>query len=132
RTSFRTSVPRLKAAGADIFFGDEAAVRSDYHTGTTWAPVSVTPVENDRCALQAQSDLCYQSEGTVAIHVHRRNRHRRCLHRVSEAPLLQGTTRTIFLVVDCYPVHRSAKVRNSSRNSIADCAYFACRPTRLT
>ena len=24
-----------KAAGAEIFFGDEAAVRSDYHTGTT-------------------------------------------------------------------------------------------------
>lgn len=33
-----------KAAGASIFFGDEAAVRTDYHSGTTWAPVGRTPV----------------------------------------------------------------------------------------
>jgi transposase len=33
-----------KAAGASIFFGDEASVRTDYHAGTTWAPVGRTPV----------------------------------------------------------------------------------------
>lgn len=32
------------AAGASIFFGDEASVRTDYHAGTTWAPVGRTPV----------------------------------------------------------------------------------------
>jgi len=31
-------------AGASIFFGDEAGVRTDYHSGTTWAPVGRTPV----------------------------------------------------------------------------------------
>jgi hypothetical protein len=31
-------------AGASIFFGDEAGVRSDYHSGTTWAPIGQTPV----------------------------------------------------------------------------------------
>ena len=31
-------------AGADIFFGDEASVCSDYHSGTTWAPKGKTPV----------------------------------------------------------------------------------------
>jgi len=31
-----------RAAGASIFFGDEAAVRTDHHAGTTWAPVEVT------------------------------------------------------------------------------------------
>ncbi|GLT22946.1 hypothetical protein GCM10007933_24070 [Zoogloea oryzae] len=44
----RHEFPRIrakaKAVVADIFFGDEAAVLSDYHTGTTWAPVGVTPV----------------------------------------------------------------------------------------
>ena len=30
--------PLALEAGADIFFGDEASVRSDYHAGTTWAP----------------------------------------------------------------------------------------------
>ena len=30
--------------GATIYFADEAGVRSDYHAGTTWAPVGRTPV----------------------------------------------------------------------------------------
>jgi transposase len=30
--------------GATILFGDEAGVRTDYHAGTTWAPVGRTPV----------------------------------------------------------------------------------------
>jgi transposase len=35
---------RAKAEGAVIFFADEASVRTDYHAGTTWAPVGRTPV----------------------------------------------------------------------------------------
>ena len=38
---------RLKArkAGAQIFFADEAGVRSNsHHSGTTWAPMGQTPV----------------------------------------------------------------------------------------
>lgn len=30
--------------GAELFFGDEAGVRTDCHSGTTWAPVGRTPV----------------------------------------------------------------------------------------
>jgi hypothetical protein len=35
---------RAEAAkvGATIFFGDEASVRSDFHSGTTWAPIGQT------------------------------------------------------------------------------------------
>jgi transposase len=40
--------PALRAEatkeGAKIFFADEAGVRTDYHSGTTWAPVGQTPV----------------------------------------------------------------------------------------
>jgi len=32
------------AAGASIFFADEAGVGTDYHAGTTWAPVGCTLV----------------------------------------------------------------------------------------
>lgn len=37
---------RAEAAqvGARVYFGDEASVRTDYHAGTTWAPVAETPV----------------------------------------------------------------------------------------
>src|SRR5215216_6032757 len=40
--------PKLRAEAAQvsgtIYFADEAGVRSDYHAGTTWAPVGNTPV----------------------------------------------------------------------------------------
>jgi transposase len=32
------------AAGATVFFADEAGIRTDHHAGTTWAPVGQTPV----------------------------------------------------------------------------------------
>ena len=35
---------------ATIYFGDEAAVRSDFHSGTTWAPRGKTPVVESTCA----------------------------------------------------------------------------------
>ena len=33
-----------RAEGATVYFADEAGIRSDYHAGTTWAPVGATPV----------------------------------------------------------------------------------------
>ena len=33
-----------KKAGATVYFAGEAGIRSDYHAGTTWAPVGETPV----------------------------------------------------------------------------------------
>src|SRR3954471_928049 len=42
-----TDYPKIaaaaKAAGGTVLFVDEAGVRSDYHAGTTWAPVGATP-----------------------------------------------------------------------------------------
>ena len=44
----QTEYPKIaaaaKKAGAVVYFGDEASVRSDHHAGTTWAPVGRTPV----------------------------------------------------------------------------------------
>jgi DDE superfamily endonuclease len=34
----------LPQEGAEIFFCDESGIRSDYHSGTTWAAVGQTPV----------------------------------------------------------------------------------------
>lgn len=33
-----------KAAGGTLMFCDEAGIRTDYHSGTTWAPVGQTPI----------------------------------------------------------------------------------------
>ena len=35
---------QARQAGAEIYFGDEAGVRSDYHAGTTWGVKGKTPV----------------------------------------------------------------------------------------
>jgi hypothetical protein len=37
-------VDKPRRRGATTYFADEAGVRSDYHAGTTWAPVGQTPV----------------------------------------------------------------------------------------
>jgi transposase len=44
----RKEYPNIKKAakkcGATVYWGDESAVRSDYHSGTAWAPKGKTPV----------------------------------------------------------------------------------------
>src|SRR5512147_2538983 len=44
REQFPAIRAQAAAAGATIWFADEAGVRSDYHAGTTWAPVGRTPI----------------------------------------------------------------------------------------
>jgi len=45
--TFPEAVAKAKAVGANIFFVDEAAVRSDSHRGLTWGKVGETPVIKD-------------------------------------------------------------------------------------
>ena len=53
----REEYPAIKAraaeVGATILFADEASVRTDYHAGTTWAPVGQTPVVTASAVRQA-------------------------------------------------------------------------------
>ena len=42
--TYPTIRAEAKRVGATIYFGDESGIRSDYHTGTTWAPQGQTPV----------------------------------------------------------------------------------------
>src|SRR4051794_976958 len=43
QTEYPTIAAEARAAGGTVWFVDEAGVRSDYHAGTTWAPVGQTP-----------------------------------------------------------------------------------------
>src|SRR4030095_14242132 len=97
--------------GATIYFADEAGVRSDYHGGTTWAPVGRAPVvvtTGDRfggnliSAVSAKGKLRFAAydgslNGPVFIDFCRR--------------LLHDATGPVFLVLDGHPVHRSKAVR---------------------
>jgi transposase len=104
---------RAEAArvGATIYFTDEAGVRSDYHAGTTWAPVGQTPVvaaTGDRfginliSAVAAKGALRFAAyegslNGPVFIDFCRR--------------LLHDAPGPVFLVLDGHPVHRSKAVK---------------------
>ena len=48
---------RAKRAGAQIFFADEAGVRSDYHSGTTWGKPDGRRWSQYWCAVRRQPDL---------------------------------------------------------------------------
>src|SRR5919106_1967724 len=103
--------PQLRAAakaeGATIYFADEAGIRSDYHAGTTWAPVGRTPVVratgarfslNMLSAVSAQGALRFMvHEGTVnaAVFIEFCRR------------LLRDQSGPIYLVVDGHPAHRA-------------------------
>jgi transposase len=105
------------SVGATIYFADEAGVRSDYHAGTTWAPVGRTPVvaaTGDRfgvnliSAVTAKGKLRFAAyddhlNGPVFIDFCRR--------------LLHDTPEPVFLVLDGHPVHRSKAVKQFAEST---------------
>src|SRR5919112_3260176 len=107
---------QAKADGATIYFGDEAGIRSDYHAGTTWAPVGQTPVVradgagatgarhslNMISAVTAQGLLRFSTytgsfTGARFIEFCRK--------------LLADTAGAVYLVVDGHPTHRAKLVK---------------------
>ncbi len=102
---------RAKREGALVMFSDEAGMRSDYHSGTTWAPIGQTPVveaTGARYALNMISAVSAQGhfrfmlvDGTVNATVFREFLLR----------LITGMERKIFLVVDGHPVHKAKLVQ---------------------
>jgi transposase len=102
---------RAKRIGAEVFFGDEAGVRSDFHSGKTWAPKGQTPVVrvtgarfgfNMISAVSPKGQLRFMIiKGKVAA-----DEFCDFLRR-----LVYKAPRPIFLILDGHPVHRSAKVK---------------------
>jgi transposase len=102
---------QAKAEGATIYVADEAGIRSDYHAGTTWAPVGQTPVVK---ATGARHSLNMISAGTAqgllrfATYTGSFTGARfiefcRTLMADAEGP--------VYLVVDGHPTHRSTLVK---------------------
>jgi transposase len=107
----QTQFPKIRKAakknGATIFFADEAGVRSDYHSGTIWAPVGQTPVVantgsrwsiNMLSAVSAQGKLRFmvhdgKVNSTVFIEFCKR--------------LMRDATSPVYLIVDGHPCHRA-------------------------
>jgi transposase len=102
---------RAKKIGAEIFFADEAGVRSDFHSGGTWAPREKTPVihaTGARFSLNMISAVSPKGQMRFMMVAGKLAAAQFCefLRR-----LVHGAHRPVFLIVDGHPVHRSVKVR---------------------
>ena len=103
-------VKQAKKEGALIFFGDEASVRSDHHSGKTWAPIGQTPTieaTGARFSLPMISAISpaggfrfmtFEERMNAAVFVSFLGR------------LVSRQKRPIFLIVDGHSVHRSRQV----------------------
>ncbi len=90
-----------------IFFEDESGIRSDYHSGTTWAPRGKTPVVlrtgkrvscNMLSAVSARGELRFMvRRGGVGAAVFIQFLKR----------LMHGVRHPIFLIVDGHPSHHA-------------------------
>ncbi len=95
---------------AQIFFGDEAGVRSDHHAGTTWASRGKTPVVSStgaRFGLNMISAVSAQGEFRFMV-IKGRVGATRFIEFIKR--LLHGSARKIFLIVDGHPSHKARKV----------------------
>ena len=99
-----------RAENAEILFGDECSIRSDYHSGTTWAEKGKTPVVvstgarfkvNLISAIGPKGTLRFMATeenvtGTVFVTFLKR--------------LMTNARNPIFLIVDNHPIHRCKEV----------------------
>jgi transposase len=102
---------QAKKEAATIYFADEAGLRSDYHAGTTWAPVGHTPIVkatgarhslNMISAVTAQGKLrftTYTGSFTAAVFIE------------FATKLLHDTDRPVYLIVDGHPTHKAKAVK---------------------
>jgi transposase len=117
----REQYPALRAeaaqAEATIFFLDEAGVRSDYHAGTTWAPVGRTPVVHStgaRCAVNLISAVT--AKGALRFAAFDRRFTGPVFVEFCQR-LLHDTGGPVFLVVDGHPAHRSKVAKQFAADS---------------
>lgn len=110
----REEYPKIRALAqeqkADIFFGDESGVRSDFHAGKTWAVRGQTPVVsttgarfgcNMISAISPRGSMRFmiiEGKFTTDVFIDFLKR------------LIHNYPRPVFLIVDGHPVHKAAVV----------------------
>lgn len=100
-----------KKAGAVIYFGDEAAVHSTAHAGTTWAPVGRTPVVRATGA-RFKVNLVSAVSPTGQLRFMATDARFTADSFITFCRrLLEGTDRPVFLIVDGHPTHKAKKVK---------------------
>jgi transposase len=101
-----------KATGASIYFGDESSIRSDYHSGTTWAPVGETPIiKTTGTRFKLNMISAVNAMGTLRFMITEENLNSDVFIEFLKG-LLHDESRPVFLIVDQHRAHRSQKVQD--------------------
>jgi transposase len=115
--------PKIKALAkrmkAEIFFGDEAGVRSDFHSGTTWGKRGKTPVVSTTGARFGLNLISAISPvGNMRFMVTKGRVGAKVFIEFLKR-LIYNSDRMIFLIVDGHPAHR-AKIVGKYLDSVKD------------
>lgn len=102
---------KAREVGATIYFGDEAGVRSDFHSGTTWAKRGQTPIVSSTGAR-------FSANMISAVSLRGQLRFMLTKGRVTAKVFIEFLKRLlinapgpIFLIVDGHPTHKAKCVR---------------------
>jgi transposase len=124
--------PKIRAqaisAGANIYFADEAAVRTDHHSGTTWAPVAQTPIvrgTGNRRSVNMISAV--NTRGKLHFSFFEGNLNSKIFIDYL-TKLLHDIDGKIFLIVDGHPAHRSAETRRFVKSTKGRLKLFQLPP----
>jgi len=100
-----------KKKKATIYFGDEASVRSDYHSGTTWAPVGKTPVvETTGARFSVHMISAVSAKGQLRFMAFNGKMNADKFIEFLQR-LIYKARKPVFLILDGHPVHKSRKVK---------------------
>lgn len=95
---------------AEIWFGDESGVRSDYHAGTTWAARGKTPVVRTTGARYRLNMLsAVNRRGKMRFMIEAKGLNADVMCRFLDR-LMAGQKRRVFLILDGHPIHKSARL----------------------
>jgi len=111
RQEFPAIQALAKQEQAEIWFGDESGIRSDYHAGTTWGAKGHTPVAphtGNRFSLNMLSVVNARGQLRFMVHEGRLNG---AVFIEFLKRLMYKSPRPIFLVLDGYSAHKSRPVR---------------------
>jgi transposase len=96
---------------ADIYFEDEAGIRSDHHVGTTWGMKGTTPVVKTTGARFSVNMIsAITSKGKMRFMTFAGKMKASVFCQFLKR-LIHNASTKIFLILDGHPVHRSSQVR---------------------
>jgi transposase len=111
----KTEYPKIrreaKRCRAEIYFGDEAGIRSDYHSGTTWGIRGKTPIVSTtgaRFSLNLISAVTRLGQMRFMVV---KGRVGAPVFLAFLKRLIHNAARPIFLIVDGHPVHKAKMVK---------------------